>query len=85
MLSTEQTNNNSSNSGSCGLCIMPLIVLVIVVVLLWSCGSSTKETQYHKDYTTGMDKFNNGDYGNMTRGEKKAVNDYWEWRMNPDN
>lgn len=56
-----------------------LIIVLMIVVFLAILGSCSGESQYDKDYKSGIDKFNHGDFGSMTDGEKNAVDNYLKW------
>ncbi len=56
-----------------------LLIFVIIIAVLALIGSCSGESQYDKDYKSGIDKFNHGDFGSMTDGEKNAVDNYLNW------
>ena len=61
-----------------------LIYGIIVILLLFafagcigSCGGSS---QYEQDLDNGLNKFSQGDYDDMTDGEKEAVGNFLDWQ-----
>lgn len=53
------------------------IAVVLLIAALGSCGGK-KETQYDRDFKSGMEKYNSGQ--EMTEGEYKAVKNYENWK-----
>lgn len=55
--------------------ILLAVMSVMSIVLLVGCGG---ETQYDRDFKSGMEKYNSG--AKMTEGEAKAVKNFKDWQ-----
>lgn len=58
--------------------LVVLLVSVFAAISLYGCGGG--ESQYDRDFKSGMEKYNNGQ--KMTKGEANAVKNFKDWQNN---
>lgn len=66
-----------------------ILCYLLLAICFASCSLTitgcTSETQYDRDFRNGMDKYNRGDYSNMSSGEKQAVDNFKKWKAKQNN
>lgn len=66
------TNGKGRSSG------MIWLIIILMIGLIGSCGGES-ESSYERDVRSGFDKWSSGDYGSMTKSERKAVDNFLKW------